>query len=292
MHQTVHLLLVVVDNSARLPDLLQAWRENGIPGATILHSTGMHRFTSWLDRLGLGALEHVFEAGISGQRTLLVAIEGEELLARAIAEAERVLGGFESQNSGLLLALPVAQVRGLHKVRLKPQAEPPPPPPALDVRQDLPVEQVLSLFNLTPTVVAPETPLLEVGRKLLENNNTQLACVVGEDGRLVGLIDVYKLVDDLFFRVMPEAFLSEVTDLDHMLHYARLSGLRTAADAMQEPVWVEKSEQVKTAFQRMHQHQLRGLPVVDQAFQIVGYVNLLALLVGSVQAREEGDAEA
>jgi CBS-domain-containing membrane protein len=76
---------------------------------------------------------------------------------------------------------------------------------------------------------------------------------------------------------MPEEFLSEVHDLERAMHFAEMSGIRTAADAMHEPVWVKRGETVKDAFKRMHKHQVQGLPVVDDRYHVTGYINLLEL---------------
>jgi CBS-domain-containing membrane protein len=54
--------------------------------------------------------------------------------------------------------------------------------------------------------------------------------------------------------------------------------MRTAADAMHEPVWVKRGETVKDAFKRMHEHDLPGLPVVDDRYHVAGYINLLELV--------------
>ena len=121
-----HLLAVILDDLEHMPYLLKAWWAIGVPGVTILESVGADRASKWLSRMGLEALDRLFEAKGVSRRTLLAAIEDEDLLARAIAEAERVVGGFDRPHSGLLLALPVAQARGLHKVQSAlPQQEPP-----------------------------------------------------------------------------------------------------------------------------------------------------------------------
>lgn len=294
MPQTVYLLILIVQNVGFLPDLLHAWRESGIPGATILHSTGMRRITNWLDRIGLGAVEHVVEASVSGQRTLLLAIQGEDLLNRAIHEAERILGDFDRQNAGILLVVPVAQVRGIQKTRSRSPEKPPPKPvlPGWTSQRNMPIEQVLPVLDLAPTMVPPDMSLVEVGKIMLQHANVHLACVVREDGKLLGLITLHDLVDDLFFRIMPEEFLSEITDMEEMMHFAQLTGVRTAEDAMQEPAWVKKDEPIKEAFKRMHDRRLPGLPVVDGNLRITGYINLLSLLFGSVQPQdEEGGSE-
>jgi CBS domain-containing protein len=215
------------------------------------------------------------------RRTLLVAIESDELLAQAIAEAERVVGGFDRPNSGLLLVLPVAQGRGLHKVQAKPRREKLPPAVRPDwvVQRDTPVGVVAETLNLEPTTVHLDTPLDEVAQAMFAHPRVHLVCVTNDDGRLVGVLDMRTLANDLFFHIMPEEFLSEATDLEHAMQFAQMSGMRTAADAMHEPVWVKRGETVKDAFKRMHDHNLPGLPVVDDRYHVAGYINLLELMV-------------
>jgi CBS domain-containing protein len=210
----------------------------------------------------------------------LVVVDEEVLLERAIAEAERVVGGFDRPETGLLLVLPVAQVRGLHKVQPKPRKErlPRAVRPDWMVQRDTPVEEVTETLELRPTLVHPETPLDEVAKAMLAHPRVHVVCVVNEKGSLLGILDLRTLADDLFFHIMPEEFLSEVTDLDDALLFAEKSGMRTAADAMQEPLWVRRGETVQDAFKRMHEHGLPGLPAVDDRYHVVGYINLLELM--------------
>ena len=276
----IYLLIVILDDLRLMPELLRTWKEIGVPGATILESAGAYRAHTWLSRVGLGAAGRLFEAEEVRRRTLLVAIENDELLAQAIAEAERVVGGFDRPDSGLLLVLPVAQVRGLRKVQPKPpqEASPRAVRPEWMVRRDTPVEVVAETLNLQPTIVGLDMPLDEVAQAMLVHPRVHLICVVNDQQRLVGVLDLHTLADDLFFRIMPEEFLSEVTDLEHAMQFAQMSGTRTAADAMHEPVWVKRGETVKDAFKRMHEHHLEGLPLVDDRYHVVGYINLLELM--------------
>jgi CBS domain-containing protein len=293
----IHLLIVILDDLGRMPALLQAWQAIGLPGATILESAGAYRATTWLSRVGLGALDHLFEVEEVRRRTLLVAVDGDALLEQAIAEAERVVGGFDRPESGLLLVLPVAQVRGLHKVRPQPRRErlPRAVRPGWMVQRDTPVEQVAATLELQPTLVGPETPLDEVARAMLAHPRVHVVCVVNEQARLLGIIDLRTLADDLFFHIMPEEFLSKVTDLDEALLFAEKSGVRTVADAMQEPLWVKRGETVQDAFKRMHEHGLPGLPVVDDGYHVVGYINLLELMavcLGSEDPMDRAEEDA
>lgn len=285
-----HLLMVILDDLSCLPDLLQAWREIGVPGTTIVESVGARRGETWLGKAGLTGLDRLFDAKELRRRTLWVVIEEDKLLAQAVAEAERVVGGFERPESGLLLVLPVSQTKGLRKVEQKPlqQELPPAVRPDWLVLRDTPVEEAAVILDLEPTVVSPDTPLDEVADAMLTHPNVHVACVVAEDGRLVGLLGLRALADDIFFHIMPEEFLSEISDLDKVMQFAGKSAMRSASDAMEEPVWVKRGETVREAFKRMHEHKLSGLPVVDEQYHVVGYINLLELL--AICLKRDGEA--
>ena len=292
-----HLLQIILDDIKYLPDLLQAWQEIGVSGTTIMKSVGGYRTSTWLSKVGLGAIDRIFEAREIQRKTLVAVIEDDLLLARAIAEAERVVGGFDRPNSGVLLVLPVTQAKGLYK------AQPQPPqelsPPALrsewTALRDTPIKTVDALMELEPTIVSPETSLDDVARAMLAHPRVHVACVVAEDGQLVGLIYLKTLADDLFFHIMPEEFIAESTDIEKMMDFADKTRIRTAEDAMVPPVWIKHDETVKNAFKRMHLNGLPGLPVVDDLYHVIGYINLLELLSLFIQVKNgtdqnEGDA--
>ena len=284
-----HLLIVILDDLTCMPDLLQAWRTIGVPGVTILESAGAYRVETWLSRVGLGGLDRLFDSKEVRRRTLFAAIEDDDLLAQAVAEAEQVVGGFERPDSGLLLVLPVTRVKGLKKVRQKPSQEVLPPAvlPNWVVLRDTPVKEVIAVLNLEPIIVDADTPLEDIPHAMLTHPNVHVTCVVAEDNRLVGLLGLRALADDIFFHILPEEFLSEISDLDEALEFASRSHMRTAADAMQDPIWVKRGETVKDAFIRMHENDLAGLPVVNDQYHVVGYINLLELL--AVCMKQEDD---
>ena len=98
-----------------LPELLKAWRRVGVPGATILPSAGVHDTENSARRGGLSNFLHLFDQGKSPQRTIISIIDDHEMLEVAIAEADRVVKGFDSPKSGILFTLPLGQVLGLQK---------------------------------------------------------------------------------------------------------------------------------------------------------------------------------
>jgi CBS domain-containing protein len=244
--------------------------------------------------VGLGVIDRIFDKDEIQRRTLISAIENEELLNNAIAESERVVGGFDHPNSGLLVVLPVIQSRGLKKV--EPSRKPEKPLPAVRpdwiVRRDTRIEELTAIMGLEPTIVHANTPLDKVAKAMLTHPKVHVACVVSQNMRLIGLLKLRALADDLFFHIVPEEFLSEITDIEHAMSFAKRSQMRTAADAMQEPVWVKYGETVMDAFKRMHENDLPGVPVVNDQYQVVGYINLLDLMTVFLEKREDsGDIE-
>jgi len=282
------MLQIILDDTKFLPDLLKAWREIGVSGTTIMKSVGGYRTSTWLSKVGLSAIDHIFEAKEVQRRTLIAVIEDEELLAQAIAEAERVVGGFERPNSGVLLVLPVAQTRGINKAKPKPLQELSPPAlrPDWMVLRDTPIEEVEAIMGLEPTIVSPEASLNDVAQAMLAHPKVHVASVVAEDGRLVGLLSLKTLADDLFFHILPEEFIAESTDIEKMMAFAEKTRILTAGDAMIPPVWVKHGETVKNAFKRMHENGLSGLPVVDDRYHVIGYINLLELLALCLEKKE------
>ncbi len=283
-----HMLQIILDEIKFLPDLLQAWRDIGVSGTTIMKSVGGYRTSTWLSKVGLTAIDHLFEAKEIQRRTLIAVIEDDELLARAIAEAERIVGGFDRPNSGVLLVLPVAQTRGINNAKPKPPQELSPPVlrPEWMILRDTPIKNVETSMELDPTIVGPEASLNDVVQAMLAHPRVHVASVVAEDGRLVGLLSLKTLADDLFFHIFPEEFIAESTDIEKMMAFADKTRIRTAGDAMIPPVWVKHGETVKNAFKRMHANGLPGLPVVDDRYRVIGYINLLELLAICLQKKE------
>ena len=275
-----YLLIVILDDLDYMSPLLEAWRKIDVPGATIMESVGAHRAHSWLSTVGLSAIEHLFDAEDVQRRTLMTAIKDEEMLDKAVAEAEHVVGGFDRPNTGILLVLPVVRASGIRKRRdLKKEVTEPVSIKASWVgRRDMPVEELLDLFDIKPTVIRDNLSMDEAARAMMNNPQVHVACVVAENQRLVGLLDLGTVSDYLFMYLVPEEFLADISDLEDVEKFADRSRVRTVTDAMSDPVWVKRGETVKDAFERMHDNQLTGVPMVDDAYRVVGFINMMELL--------------
>ena len=282
-----HLVIVILHDLTRLPALLDAWKRIGVPGVTLMHSVGGFEAEGWLSKIGLGGLGRLFEPEEIRQRTLFSVIRDQELLERAIAEADKVVEGFDRPNSGILFTLPVEHALGIRK-RGQPNLRPVDPEleefdaESLAFHKKMPVSEVLSLLNLEPITVNIDASIQEMINAILARPNVQVVCVINDELRLMGLINVEALADAFFFSIFPEEFLIELNDLEKALDLAHRTHTHVAGDIMKAPVWVKKTDPLDRAFHLMHEHKLAGLPVVDDRYQIVGYINLLEMMAAFV----------
>ena len=137
-----------------------------------------------------------------------------------------------------------------------------------------------------PTVVVGENQTIEeIANKVAESPACRTLAVVDETGKLMGVIPVSQVIDDIFLQVMPAAFLADVVDFDSTVSFARKAMVRKAKDLMQAPALVKMEETVKDAFERMHRNQLSGLPIIDNDNQVIGYLDMLELLLVWIRTR-------
>ena len=115
----MNLILFVLHDPEKLRELLDAWKEAGISGATVLFSTGLGRISHSLalrDDLPLmPSLEDFLPKVEHLSRTIFTMIDDEAVMERVIAATQRIVGDLCQPDRGLLIVLPVSQVYGLRK---------------------------------------------------------------------------------------------------------------------------------------------------------------------------------
>ena len=297
------LLVIILHDADRLPALLKAWRKIGVPGSTILPSAGSYMAEHWGKRSGLLS---IFDQKILQQRTLLSLIDDPEILEQAIAEAERMVKGFDSPHSGILFTVPIGEALGLQKWGQTSKAgestiamstEDEATSRILqwleeDIRarygdlthidwsqqRNTPVSEIMQILDIHPTIVRVDTPLLDVFSQLRANPGMPAACVVNKEGRLVGVIPLKGLADVMMAPVMPEAYVNDPAGYEKALEFANIDQQHIAAAIMSDPVFVIKDETLETAYQRMKTHNLSGVPVVDKLYRVKGFITLLGLM--------------
>jgi nitrogen regulatory protein P-II 1 len=114
------MILFVLHDPAKLQDLLDAWKEAGADGATVLFSTGMGRIIQSAvlrDDLPLmPSLSDFYHQGEKLSRTLFTIVKKDELVGPLITATRSVVGDLDQPGMGLLVVLPVDQIEGLRKI--------------------------------------------------------------------------------------------------------------------------------------------------------------------------------
>ena len=302
--KNVTLLIVILHDADRLPELLKTWRNAGVPGSTILPSAGSYMAENWVKRSGISSFLSMFDQNKLQQRTLLSLIDDPEILELAIAEADRVVKGFDSPDSGILFTIPIGQVLGLQKWGKESVDE-----EIEQVNQDgeqsqlmawfeedvkerygenalkdwsdqrkIPISEILHLLSIPPTIVKVDTSLFDIINHLQSNPGMPAACVVNTEDRLVGVIPLKALADVMMAPVMPEAYINDPDGYDKALNFADVNKLPVAAAIMSDPVYVIEDETMEKTFQRMKDKNLSGIPVVDKLYRVKGFITMLGLM--------------
>ena len=152
------------------------------------------------------------------------------------------------------------------------------------ITQTTPIAEADTILSIGPVIAHAGDSLRVVAEAAVENTGCRVIAVADDDGRLIGVIPVRALVNDIFLKIVPEEFLGEILDLEGALKYAAHIGARTARDIMLPPVSVHPDESVRDAFERMHTAKLNGLPITDADERVSGYVDQLELLLVWVRA--------
>ena len=108
----MELLVCVVNDPQKVDDILQAFLEIGITGATIIDSYGMGK--ALLQDIPIFAGFRNMLAGTgSYNKTIFSIIENEEKANQAIAAIDSICGDLMDPATGLVFTIPVRTVKGL-----------------------------------------------------------------------------------------------------------------------------------------------------------------------------------
>lgn len=118
-------ILFVLHDISKMKDLLHAWEEAGVKGATVLFSTGLGRIRQ---NFGLmedfplfptmsDIMERLEDMDLS--RTLFSVIDDEKIVDNVLHQTQKVVGDLNQPNTGILIVLPVAKVYGLKQFNVE-----------------------------------------------------------------------------------------------------------------------------------------------------------------------------
>ena len=110
----MYMLIMVLDDSARLNEVLDAWLASGVKGVTVLESTGVNRV---LQRAEAGPMyagfSQIFGSGRVGHNTLFAVIDELDVAESAVSATEEILGDLTGPDTGIIFLVPVIKTWGL-----------------------------------------------------------------------------------------------------------------------------------------------------------------------------------
>lgn len=107
-------LVIVLNETEKLNDLLQALGDNGIKGATIISSTGMAQqlIADDVTTRFLGSLRSVLNPDRENNYTIFMIVKDEEVML-VKAAVKKVLHDLSKPNTGIMFAVDVDFVEGV-----------------------------------------------------------------------------------------------------------------------------------------------------------------------------------
>jgi len=106
------LLIFVLNKEEFLEEVLEAYVEAGVAGATLLDSEGMGRFLAYEVPLFAGFKEFM-KGNKPYNKTIISVIRNEAIIDKLKSLVDEVVGGLDNPGTGIMFTLPVDWVSGL-----------------------------------------------------------------------------------------------------------------------------------------------------------------------------------
>jgi nitrogen regulatory protein PII len=106
------LLICIINEPSKVEEILEAFLDVGVTGATIIDSYGMGGILSQDIPIFAGFRSMLSGAG-SSNKTIISVINSEETLQATVQAVEQICGNLDDPSTGIMFTLPVSFVRGL-----------------------------------------------------------------------------------------------------------------------------------------------------------------------------------
>ena len=108
----MRLLVCVINEPRKIDDILQAFLEIGVTGATVIDTYGMGSLL--VEDIPIFAgFRGLLSASGKYNKTIFSVIRDDATLERAVAAVEEICGDLDSPATGIMFTLPVDFVKGL-----------------------------------------------------------------------------------------------------------------------------------------------------------------------------------
>jgi hypothetical protein len=107
------LLIIHLDKTTVIQDILEVFTKNGLTGCTICDTTGVgHTTFLTYDKPVIASMSRMFGPDRQYNKTIFSVIETKKLLKKTMDDVEDVVGDFCKPDVGLMYAMPLLEVRG------------------------------------------------------------------------------------------------------------------------------------------------------------------------------------
>ncbi len=110
------LIVLVINDPYHCKGLLNAWKEAGVPGATIIETLGLQRALKGIVRDNLPLMptfEDIESSEERRNRTMFSVVLDQETVERVRIATEATLGSLEAEGTGFMFVVPVSDAFGL-----------------------------------------------------------------------------------------------------------------------------------------------------------------------------------
>lgn len=108
----MHLLVCVVNNTAKVNEIVAGFIKIGVTGATVIDSHGTAEIAA-SEIPVFGGFRQLIRGDREPNRTIFSVISDEEVLDRAMKLVEDACGDLAQPSTGIMFAVPVSRVVGL-----------------------------------------------------------------------------------------------------------------------------------------------------------------------------------
>ena len=109
----MQLVVIFLNRVEFIEDLMAAFLEMGVGGATVLNSLGMGRIISYEIPIFAG-LRDAFPGSTPGNKTILTVVR-EEMVEEIVEMVQDVCGSFDDPGSGMMFTLPIGRCYGMRE---------------------------------------------------------------------------------------------------------------------------------------------------------------------------------
>lgn len=109
----MELLIAVINDPHKIEEIMEAFLEIGITGATIIDSFGMGKVISQ-DIPIFAGFRNLLAGSTSSNKTIFSVIKEREKVESAFKSLQKICGNLQSPSTGIAFTIPLNKVQGLN----------------------------------------------------------------------------------------------------------------------------------------------------------------------------------